>query len=276
MSSNRAKCEISQMRTRSTTPGLQARLLALVTVVVLLLAACGGGSSGSSESSARDALDATGLTDREIDCILDTAGISPEELLDVDSDDGSDLSEAMLDAFSVCVDAEGDDSAEPNDTDAAETDDTADEEALRTQIIAAGLTEAELDCILETTDFELADLVELETTLGSVGGEEMTPEREAALLACFDTGGEIGGETNGADEPGQSTTFEGDCAQVNGPCTYGDDPALDVLWDDCDAGSGAACDALFFDSPSGSEYEHFGDTCGGRGQQESCEAADAG
>lgn len=45
---------------------------------------------------------------------------------------------------------------------------------------------------------------------------------------------------------------------------YGDDPELDSLWDACDGGSGVACDNLFFISPSGSEYEEFGATCGDR------------
>jgi hypothetical protein len=47
--------------------------------------------------------------------------------------------------------------------------------------------------------------------------------------------------------------------------TYGDDPDLDVLWDACAAGDGAACDDLYVESPFGSEYEEFGETCGGRG-----------
>jgi hypothetical protein len=46
--------------------------------------------------------------------------------------------------------------------------------------------------------------------------------------------------------------------------TYGDDPALDQLWDACEAGDGGACDELFFSSPVDSEYEEFGDTCGNR------------
>lgn len=48
------------------------------------------------------------------------------------------------------------------------------------------------------------------------------------------------------------------------PSTYGDDPQLDALWDACEAGDGQACDDLYFQSPIGSEYERFGDTCGGR------------
>jgi hypothetical protein len=46
--------------------------------------------------------------------------------------------------------------------------------------------------------------------------------------------------------------------------TYGDDPELDELWDECDGGDGDACDLLFLRSPFGSEYEEFGRTCGGR------------
>ena len=45
---------------------------------------------------------------------------------------------------------------------------------------------------------------------------------------------------------------------------YGTDPALDVLWDACSGGDWQACDDLFWDAPVGSEYETYGDTCGGR------------
>jgi hypothetical protein len=46
--------------------------------------------------------------------------------------------------------------------------------------------------------------------------------------------------------------------------TYGDSSVLDELWDRCEAGSGEACDDLYWDSPIGSEYEDFGNTCGRR------------
>lgn len=62
-----------------------------------------------------------------------------------------------------------------------------------------------------------------------------------------------------------------DCRAVDGPCDYGDDAELDALWDDCAAGNGEACDNLFLDSPSGSRYEEFGDSCGDRGVEDSCE-----
>ncbi len=53
---------------------------------------------------------------------------------------------------------------------------------------------------------------------------------------------------------------EGGSTEVTG---YGDDAYLDGLWDDCAAGDMTACDALYQESPAGSEYEQFGDTCGG-------------
>lgn len=46
--------------------------------------------------------------------------------------------------------------------------------------------------------------------------------------------------------------------------TYGDDSYLDGLWDACEQGDGEACDDLYLESPVGSDYEHFGDTCGER------------
>ena len=56
---------------------------------------------------------------------------------------------------------------------------------------------------------------------------------------------------------------------VGDDSTYGDDPYLDRLWDACEAGDGQACDDLYLESPLGSGYEEFGDTCGDRfGAQE--------
>lgn len=50
------------------------------------------------------------------------------------------------------------------------------------------------------------------------------------------------------------------------PDVYGDDPDLDALWDGCEAGDWEACDDLYRQSPIGSEYERFGDTCGDRNE----------
>ena len=59
-----------------------------------------------------------------------------------------------------------------------------------------------------------------------------------------------------------STGKEGDTSLG----TYGDDPALDRMWDACEGGEMQACDDLFFESPVGSDYEAFGNSCGRRNE----------
>lgn len=49
--------------------------------------------------------------------------------------------------------------------------------------------------------------------------------------------------------------------------SYGDDPYLDQLWDECEAGDMVACDDLFLLSRLGSEYEEFADNCGTAGRE---------
>jgi hypothetical protein len=56
----------------------------------------------------------------------------------------------------------------------------------------------------------------------------------------------------------------GDIFDTGEAQSYGDDAQLDALWDRCEGGDMVACDDLYQQSPYGSEYEEFGDTCGGR------------
>lgn len=48
------------------------------------------------------------------------------------------------------------------------------------------------------------------------------------------------------------------------PSTYGDDIRLDSLHNGCSAGDMGACDRLYAESASGTEYERFAATCGNR------------
>ena len=48
------------------------------------------------------------------------------------------------------------------------------------------------------------------------------------------------------------------------PVVFGDDPALNQLSQSCFDGSMAACDDLFLQSAVDSQYERYGNTCGGR------------
>lgn len=86
-----------------------------------------------------------------------------------------------------------------------------------------------------------------------------------ALIAFMSLGGDDSspsgdGKPNGRDGMATTTTMP----PADG--TYGSDPALDDLYDACKGGDYAACDQLYLDSPSGSEYESFGDTCGDRNE----------
>ena len=73
-------------------------------------------------------------------------------------------------------------------------------------------------------------------------------------------------EECGIDFSPDETTTTTAGSSDGGDGTYGSDPTLDALWDDCDAGDYQACDDLYNESPSGSEYEDFGDTCGDRNE----------
>ena len=83
---------------------------------------------------------------------------------------------------------------------------------------------------------------------------------EAFALTCGDT---IDGFNGGS------------CADGGEPFTYGDDAELDADWDACEAGDMEACDRLYIFSPFDSDYEAFGNRCGGRSEDElfgGCEA----
>jgi len=99
-------------------------------------------------------------------------------------------------------------------------------------------------------------------------GAEPEPEQIRRLttirIDCF-----------GVDSLGASTSVSRPpVSAVDGvvpePMVYGEDAALDGLWDQCEAGSGLACDQLFDEAPVGSEYEEFAGTCGRRTQELSC------
>ncbi len=51
----------------------------------------------------------------------------------------------------------------------------------------------------------------------------------------------------------------------SGPQHYGDDPALDALYDSCEAGDDRTCDLLYFATSEGSEYSVVATDCAGRG-----------
>lgn len=112
----------------------------------------------------------------------------------------------------------------------------------------------DLQAPVNPPDVDLGALGELEDLTG-LGGAEEPP----ALGT-----GDPGALDPGALDPGAAGS------------AYGDDPALDALWDGCAAGDAAACGELYLSSPLGSEYEAFALTCGGRAPENTfdCEALD--
>ncbi|MFC7403552.1 DVUA0089 family protein [Georgenia alba] len=60
--------------------------------------------------------------------------------------------------------------------------------------------------------------------------------------------------------------------------TYGEDPTLDGLWEECESGDAAACDELYAAAPEGSGYEAYGNDCAGRvpGNSDWCVNVDPG
>jgi hypothetical protein len=68
------------------------------------------------------------------------------------------------------------------------------------------------------------------------------------------------------EDPGWYGGAPLDPAEIGDPAppVTGPDPVLDGYAQGCFAGDYPACDALYFESPSLSEYEDYGATCGGR------------
>ena len=131
------------------------------------------------------------------------------------------------------------------------------------EMVDAGFERGDAECYVNgiLSEFGIAELAALE------GDGEMSPEMTVRAFELFsecniDLGG-LGG-TDSGEMPTDFRELASPRAEVDGPYTYGDDADLDAMWDACEAGSGAGCDDLFFQSPFGSEYEAYGNTCGNR------------
>ena len=90
-------------------------------------------------------------------------------------------------------------------------------------------------------------------------------EYEAFANSCGGRGVQVACAPGSAGTNGQSAN--------SSPSNYGDDAALDALWDQCAGGDGQACAALVFQAPVGSAYAEFGGSCGNRPDDPACPAA---
>lgn len=132
---------------------------------------------------------------------------------------------------------------------------------VRTDLIAGlrdeGLSGGDAEC--------LADAIIDEVGTDELEGEDFSSQPDAVsdeLLADSLERCDIDEQALGGGEDDDDSTSNTD-DDGDEPDAYGDDPELDALYDDCEDGDMAACDTLFFDSPIGSEYEAFAESCGG-------------
>jgi hypothetical protein len=143
-----------------------------------------------------------------------------------------------------------------------------DESDVRTQLAAqfrgnSGLSDDQADCVADHVVDEIgADRFEDVDFDADEPPAELADDLFAAatgsLEACDIDPADFAG--TGDDDADDDDDASGD---VDG---YGDDDELDALYDDCEAGDYQACDDLYNQSPSGSAYEDFGDTCGERNE----------
>lgn len=127
------------------------------------------------------------------------------------------------------------------------------EDDFRSDMVDSGLmTDENVDCVL--TAFSEAGIGVSSISDGVLGDADIPVDAQEAVLGCLAVGFDL------------SDDFDSDVIGGADPDvdTRGDDPVLDALWDRCVDGDGQACDDLYFESPLGSDYERFGDTCGDR------------
>jgi hypothetical protein len=139
---------------------------------------------------------------------------------------------------------------------------------VRTQLAAQFRANSELsndqaDCIADNVVDELgADRFDGVDFSADEPPASLADDLFAAATASFEKC-DIDPSDFGGDSTTTTTEKSGDST---GDGTYGSDPTLDALYDKCADGDYQACDDLYRDSPTGSEYEEFADTCGNRNE----------
>lgn len=262
---------------------------------ILLLLVIGAGAylllSGDDDASRAELIaafqDEGDLDEETATCVVDALDdeIGLDRLTEIaeDSDTATKAEElALTGAVIGCFggDALGDNTGGDDTTDGADTTETTDDDDTTPTTerasdgvggipeIGPGETDEIVDMFIQMFGFTEEQATCFTDEL--IGGDnpafngmlEGSDEIDAGMMtAMFDVfaecdipleslmGGGIPGATPGSSSDGQS---------------YGDDPTLDAMWDACEGGDGEACDDLYFQSALGSEYEEFGDTCGGR------------
>jgi len=116
---------------------------------------------------------------------------------------------------------------------------------LSEKLISEGTNESIVDCVSGLYLSEYPDSERTESLINDLSEACQDASDELAILDS---------------KPSEET----DKLAFAEPIDYGDDEDLDILWDQCEAGTGKSCDELFMNSPISSEYEKFGLSCGRR------------
>lgn len=147
------------------------------------------------------------------------------------------------------------------------------EDDLRAEMLADGLSESSVDCVMSAFEDAGVDLDNLDDN------DDLPPGAEIAMAGCLE---EIFGElfAEGFEELGAELAegfenFEADL-DPDGVMAFSDSGSAELgeLVDSCQAGDNAACDDLWIASPIDSEEERIAESCGGRSPEErmgSCE-----
>jgi len=140
-------------------------------------------------------------------------------------------------------------------------------------LLAEGLSETSVDCVISSIEDAGVDLDNLDDT------SDLPPGAEFAMAGCMeDIFNEMfseGFEELGAEMAEAFDDLEADFDSDDAIAfTDRSDVDLDELVVSCQAGDNAACDGLWLASPIGSEEEGIAENCGGRAVEErmgSCE-----
>lgn len=150
--------------------------------------------------------------------------------------------------------------------------DDKDGESVTTQLAAqfkrgGDLTNAQADCIAESVVDEMGeDAFDGVDFTADEPPEEIQDELFSAALNALEDCDIDPADFGGSTDDTTDTTEGSDDGGDGGDGSYGSDPELDDLYDACADGDFQACDDLYLQSPAGSEYEEFGDTCGDRNE----------
>jgi hypothetical protein len=232
------------------------RFGAVVFALALVGAACGDDdddtTSGDTEAPASS--DDTGSDDTGSDDTgSDDTGSDDDDTDDTSSDDSGD-----------------DDSGDDDSGGGFDRDDAVDD------LVDDGIERDPAECYIDGIIDEFG-----QDRIDEFEGSDVEPtdeEFQALLDLATDCGidlSEFGGTGDDATDDTVDTDDSGDTDDSTASAflpgdTYGDNPTLDALWDDCEDGDDDACTDLYLQSEIGSEYEEFGATCGGRDEDFAC------